>query len=340
MSRADWKSAPRVMQQTFRIAGLGHCLPSKSLSELDIEARACLPAGWVRQHSGVLRRFECGPNETANSLASKAATIAMHEANLQWKDIDAIIDCSTSQQQPIPCNAAMLQSAFGAAAHGVPCFDVHSTCLGFILSLNVVNGLFASRAFNRVLVIAAETLLAGVNWKKPESATLMSDGAGAVVLERSEFEAPCVFVHETFSEEIESCQVRGGGHRLPYYQHTSDIDADFRFSMNGPRLFRLALRCLPAMIHAMLNLESTVQDKLIVVPHQASPSAVEAIRRLCNFSKEQFENRCSEVGNMAAASIPVLMSMMKQEGKIGPGDRLMLLGTSAGYSQAGIMFTL
>lgn len=271
-------------------------------------------------------------------MAGKACRAALQDAGRSVAEIDLIIDCSTSLYQPIPCNAAVYQSQLGPDAAGIPCVDVHGTCLGFVLALNMVNGLFATGAYRRVLLIASEAALAGVNWKEWESASLMSDGAAAVIVEACEPSESFVYRHQTFSEYRDACEVRSGGHRQGPFEYSPEHEADFRFSMNGAALFRVARQKLPGMINEVFQATTVQRNEVHIVPHQASPFAVESIRRIIDHPESLYHNRVARLGNMVAASIPVVLHQVIQESKVKRGDTLMLLGTSAGYAQAACTF--
>jgi 3-oxoacyl-[acyl-carrier-protein] synthase-3 len=326
------------MHQHFEIVGSGLYLPRLRLTDEDIDRRAGLPAGWVRRHAGVHTRHECAEPETLSSMARAAATAALDDAGLGWRDLDLIVDGSACRQQPIPCNAACLQAAFGEQARGIPCFDVQSTCLGFVIALHLANGLFAAGAHRRILVVCSESGLAGVNWKEPESAALMGDGAAAVVLGRIEPTPTYFYRHETFSQHLDACQVTGGGHNLPPFVCTPQNEASYRFHMDGPRLFRAAFAHLPGLINPLIEQAEADRETLQVIPHQASPRAVEGVRRLLGFRPENYHNRAAELGNLAAASIPAVLHLCRSEGVVSRGQTALLLGTSAGYSQAGLIF--
>src|SRR4051794_39887805 len=132
------------MNQHFQVPGTGLYLPRRKLTDEDVDARAGRPAGWARAHVGVLERYECLPPEDLATMACAAVRCAMRDAGVGWGDIDLILDGSTCRYQPIPCNAAYLQQFLGPDAQGIPCMDVQSTCLGFVLGLHVANALFAS----------------------------------------------------------------------------------------------------------------------------------------------------------------------------------------------------
>lgn len=322
------------MLQHFRILSTGIYLPSHLVTDADMDCLLGCSPGWTSRHSQVLQRYHCLPPETIATMAGNAARSALANAQLPVEAIDLIIDCSTSLYQPIPCNAAIYQAQLGKAASGIPCVDIHGTCLGFVLALNMVNGLMATGAYQRILLLVSEGALSGVNWQEPESAALMSDGAAAVIVERQQPTDGFLFEHQTFSEFAHACEVRSGGHRCGPFEYKPEAEADYRFHMNGPLLFRIAKQRLPPMVERLFDAASVPRDSIHIVPHQASPLAVESIRRLIRHPAARYYNRCAQLGNMVAASIPVVLHQVLSESRIQRGEVMMLLGTSAGYSQA------
>ena len=325
------------MWQHFDIKGTGIYLPRRRLSAEDSDRRAGLPLGWARSHAGVLNRHEFAQPETLAGMAREAVAAAMTSSGVAWNDIDLIMDGSTCQQQPIPCNAAGLQAEFGPDAHGIACMDVHSTCLGFILALHVANSLFATHAYRHILIVCSEAGLTGVNWKEPESACLVGDGAAAVLRAQGERRPTWFFAHETYASYLDACHVRGGGHNLPAFACRPENEAAFRFHMDGPLLFRAAAKHLPPMTEALLRAAGLDKDHLHAIPHQASPKALAIVRRLLGFAPDRFHDR-AHLGNTASASIPIVLHQCRSEGIIPDGANVVLLGTSAGYSQAAAIF--
>lgn len=328
------------MWQHFEILGTGSFLPGPGVTATEIERRGRLPLGWIEQHTRVAMRHECAEPETLASMARQAIGRALEDAAASWSDIDLLIDCSTSRHQPIPCNAAILQSLFLPEADGISCMDVHGTCLGFLLGLNVANALLATGAYRRILLVASEAPLTAANWDEPESSTLLGDGAAAIVVGKREPIETYFFLHETFSEHVAECEVRGGGHTLPAFHYTTDVDQHYRFHMDGPRLFKTALMRLPPLVEQLLIESKVAVENVMFVPHQASPHAVEAVRRRLKVPTERFVNRARVTGNLASASIPLVLDQMRRERVISTGQAIMFLGTSAGYAQAGMLFTL
>ncbi len=328
------------MWQHFEIIGSGLHLPQRKLTAPDVDARAGLPTGWTAEHTGVLERYECVAPETLTTMAQRAIEQAMREAAIPWSDVDLILDASTCRHQPIPCNAAVIQNALGSDAEGIACMDVQSTCLGFIVALQVANALFGTGGYRNILIVCSEAALLGVNWNEPESACLMGDGAAAVVLRRSEPRPGYVYAHQTFAQHLDVCQIRGGGHLLPVTTYTAETDSTFRFHMDGPQLLRVAAKHLPSMAQSLLRDADLEPDGVHLVPHQAAPKALNLIRRLLHFKADHFHNRVATMGNLIAASIPAVLHQCRVEGLLPKGQPVMLLGTSAGYSQAGVIFRM
>lgn len=328
------------MQQHFEVLGSGQYLPQRKLTAEDVDARANQRSGWTRKHTGVLVRYECAAPETLASMAKEAVTAAMRDAGTGWGDIDLILDASTCRHQPIPSNAAYLQHTLGAAAAGIPCFDIQSTCLGFIVALHMANALLATGAYRHILIVCSEQALLGVDWTEPESACLMGDGAAAVVLRRTDPREGYFYAHQTFGEHLDACQIRGGGHVLPVTTYTPETERTFRFHMDGPQLLRVAAKHVPPMTRDLIARSGVDARELHVVPHQAAPKALTVVRRLLGFHPERFHNRVAQMGNMIAASIPAVLHQCLAERLLPAGEPVLLLGTSAGYSQAGLIFRM
>jgi 3-oxoacyl-[acyl-carrier-protein] synthase III len=334
-----------VAEQNFRIVGTGSYLPKQVVTAEEMDRRVRRESGWCRSHVGVVNRYECVAPETMVTMASEAIRLAMEQAQIGWDAIRVIIDCSTSQFRPIPCNAAHYQHYFGELASGIPCFDIQSTCLGSIVALNLVNGWFGSGLEGHVLLVASETGMGGTNPDQPESACLIGDGAAAVVLRGEKSNTKIVYAHETYSQFIDLCHVEGGGHKLPVFEYAEARKKEYLFSMDGPRVFRVAFRHLPPMVSSLLTLWRTQEpdlntELLQYVPHQASPRALEVVHALLKVETERFHIAVDKIGNLVAASIPFMLDRVRRQGLVSKGDRVLLLGTSAGYSQAALGFEL
>lgn len=332
------------LEQNFRITGTGSALPTKSVSAEEVDQRSGKASGWTRSRVGITTRFECTAPQTLLSLGSMAVERALKKSGCDWSQIDLIIDCSTTKIRPIPCNAAHIQSSFFDEASGIPCFDIESTCLGFIVAVHVANALFTTGLYRNIIIVAMEGSLKAANWAEIESAALLGDGAAAVVLSYQRTGVQFLFAHETFSDHLELCKIDGGGHQLPAIDLCAENRRAFLFHMDGPAVFRIASEKLPLMVNRLLQQwqwhhPSGIRD-VQVVPHQASPRALSLIRKILGLPEDRFHVGMENVGNMAAASIPWMLDSLLEHGTVSKGAPLMLLGTSAGYSQAALIFTL
>jgi 3-oxoacyl-[acyl-carrier-protein] synthase III len=320
------------MQQHFRIAGSARYLPRERISADALDQQLGLPHGTTFARTGVQTRHRAAAPENALSMAKIVCEQALAAAGWRAGDLDLLIDASLCLQQPIPCNAALIQKALGTSAAGVACMDVHASCLGFFAALRTVNGLFASGDARRVLVVCAETPLAGVNWSEPESACLMGDGAAAFVFEAVKPTAACSLRMETFAEGAHLCEVVGGGHVLPPFDYRPEIEAKYRFHMDGKAVHKLASRLLPPLVSRVLRETGCALDDLEVVPHQASGPAVELVARRLGICRERLHASLAEHGNLVSASLPFVLHAVRE---LRPaGTRVLLLGTAAGYTQA------
>lgn len=290
------------------------------------------------RHTGVRFRYEAGADESGTAMARRVVLDAVKSANLTLADLDLLVDASLCLQQPIPSNSALIQEALGREVSGCATMDVHSSCLGFVVALQTVNGLFAAEAYDRAVIVCGETPLRGVNWDEPESAHLMGDGAAAIVLERCVAREGCAFRFQTFGEGAQLCCVEGGGHRLPPADYAASNRARYEFHMDGKGVHKFASQRLPAMVREAIVASGVSLEELHVVPHQASGPSIELLARRLGIDRGRLHSSVENHGNMVAAGIPFVLHAARAE--LALGTRLMLVGTAAGYSQAAAIFTL
>ncbi|WP_404425927.1 3-oxoacyl-[acyl-carrier-protein] synthase III C-terminal domain-containing protein [Nibricoccus sp. IMCC34717] len=198
-------------------------------------------------------------------------------------------------------------------------------------ALNTVNGLFASGAASRALIVCAETPLQGVNWNEPESACLMGDGAVAVVVEKATYSTPCSIRMETYGEGAHLCEVRGGGHRLTPFLYAEARRAEYQFHMDGKSVHKFASKVLPPLLEKSLAEAGRPLEDYNVVPHQASGPALEFMRRRLGIEERRFHVSIGDHGNMVAAGIPFVLDSVRRH--LPTGAPVMLIGTAAGYTQ-------
>jgi 3-oxoacyl-[acyl-carrier-protein] synthase-3 len=204
----------------------------------------------------------------------------------------------------------------------------------------VASGLMQSGTYRHILITCSEAPLAGVDWHEPDVASLFGDGAAAVVVRYRESPAWGVFMQETHSQYLLACRVDGGGHLHMANEYTPENDSFFRFHMDGKILMRAVHKHLPPMFRQIVSCPHVDLARLHVIPHQGAPKALEMVRRWIDVPEERFHRHVADYGNLVAASMPVLLHQCMESGAIRAGSQVMVVGTSAGYSQAAIVFDI
>ncbi len=315
--------------------------PERRISSQSIDSRLELPPGTVEAKTGVVNRFHFARGQdSVVSLAAKAAKQALDRAELRLSEIDLILAAGATPEQLIPTNSVLIHKALGAPAH-VGAMDLDSTCLSFISGLEVAAALLASGSRRRILLINSELGSSGINPRHEESVGLFGDAATCFVLEAGDEHSPRLIGSRfaTYSEYSDFCTLEGGGSRLPGFEYNEMHRERYFFNMQGTKLFKAALMYLPAFINGFL-IEVGIDMKSIdvVVPHQASASAVELIRQKLEIPKERMINILKNYGNCISASLPMGLAGCLGENvegchlRIEPGNRVLLIGTGAGLT--------
>ncbi len=318
-----------------KIAGLGHYLPERRVTNTEIEENLGLKPGWIARATGVLERRRASAEETNSRMAAQAARRALAAAGLDISDVDLIVGASASLEQMIPCTAALVQRELGAPEGKSACFDVNATCLSFAVALQIVAPLIAAGVYRTVLIFSSEVVGESLNPNEPESAALMGDAAAAAVL-TSAGENESARLHlsrfATFSGSAHLTQIRGGGTRC-HPNNRSNTPETNQFCMHGPSVFRAASRILPAFMSEFFEtLEWRSEMVDLIVPHQASGHALVSIASRLGFSDSQLFVNLPRRGNCVAASLPLALSEAAEEGRLHRGDRILLVGTGAGLT--------
>ncbi|NEW05744.1 beta-ketoacyl-ACP synthase III [Paenibacillus sp. SYP-B3998] len=324
-----------------KIIGSGKYMPTRSITAQEMDEKLQVAPGWVLKKTSVNTRFFV-ESETASEMGARVAHEALAAAGLTFSDIDCLVSTSGTMEQPIPCTAALIQRAMGYEHSGIPSFDINSTCLSFVAGLDVMSYMVDAGRYRRILLVASEVASKGLNWQQKESAALFGDGAAAVIIERTEAGDHSRILHaamETYSSGAHYSEIRGGGSTKPARSYRLEIDDEYSFDMNGEAIFRMASKLLPAFLDNMLKATGNqIKDFKLVIPHQGSAMAMRLLQRKLHIAEEQMMYITPDHGNTIAASIPMGLHEAIRQRRIERGDRVLLLGTSAGFSMGGIIF--
>jgi len=321
----------------LRLQGVGSYLPPWIVDSSEVDRRTGVPNGWTLRHTGVAQRRQIDHHTTVQMAASALRSAF---ATCPWKDPfpDLLLNAGSTPQQPIPCTAALVAQEMGW--HGIPCFDVNATCLGFVVALQVAGALLAAGNYRRIAIVCSEIASIGLNWKQPESAGLMGDGAAAVLIEAGAGDSTLFqTLVETWPEGAATTEVRGGGTKLPPFHHQAGENTDeYLFDMQGLAVFRLAAAKMEPFVERLVGSSSSRWDDIDwVIPHQASLPAIRHLRRRLGIPASKVVETIQHHGNVISASMPLALHELILSGRLHRGQTVMFLGTSAGLSLGGAL---
>ncbi len=324
----------------FSLRGTGLSLPQRIVSSESLDREIGKSPGWLEAHCGVRQRHVCGA-ESQDDLAALAAQAAMAEAETLPETIDLLISASAIPKQPIPATAPLIARRLGIPNGSCATLDVNSTCLSFLSGFDVATAMLAAGRCRCVLIVSSEIASRALPWRTdPATAGLFGDGAAAAILTAPK---PDDISHvravrfETHHDGYEACQLAAGGTGIDFHNEPDRFAAGSFFQMNGHELFKLTAARFPPFVERLLASAKWRHDEVdVVVPHQASQLALGHLAKRCGFPKEKIVDIVATHGNQIAASIPTALHVARQQGRIGRGSKVVLLGTSAGVSFGGV----
>ena len=313
------------------ITGWGMSVPESVLTNEDLSKIVDTNDEWIRNRTGIRERRIAGDEETTASLAVEASLKALQVANLHPTDVDLII-CSTSTPEHIfPATACLVQDRIGA--HKAGAFDLSAACSGFIYAINMAAQSIRSRSIQNALVIGSETLSRFVNWQDRSTCILFGDGAGAFVLQASDMPGGVLSaVMHSDGSGGDSLILQGGGSKYPATEATIQEGKHF-IEMDGNEVFRFATRVMAQSTREALEIAEMELDEINwIIPHQANMRIIAAAARGLKMPLERFIVNLDRYGNTSTASIPIATVEAVQEGKLKPGDKIVLVGFGAGLT--------
>lgn len=323
------------------ISGTGAAVPAIKKKSSSFDEQLGKSSGWLFKRTGVKSRYVC-VDESQEQLAVSAAQKALADAGLTIKDIGLVLFGAAVGRQPIPATAPLILKLLDDSGHIAAAFDVNATCLSALQAMDIADLWIKNKRCEHVLVISSEIPSRALPWEnQPEIAGLFGDGAAAVVLSASEYKNVGIqkFMLETYPQGYDACQLPAGGTRFDFHNEYETFAARSFFEMNGKLLYKITADVMPGFIDRLLETTGwSKEDVDLVVPHQASSGALIHLSRRCGFSQEKIINIIANVGNQVAASLPTALEKAFQMGRITPGTKVLMIGTSAGISLGGMTY--
>jgi 3-oxoacyl-[acyl-carrier-protein] synthase-3 len=313
-----------------RIAGLGHYLPERVLTNADLERMVETSDQWIRDRTGIEERHVAREDETSSSLGLHAARMALDHANIDPADIDLVIAATTTPDGLFPSVASLIQDKIGARNAGA--FDVNAACVGFLSAFATATQFVATGSCKRVLVVGTEVLSRITNWSDRGTCVLFGDAAGAVVLEAAEFGGPLGFVLRSDGSKKDALFAEGAcGPRDS--EGNAPAPHLCMINMDGPAIFKFAVQAMTGAVRdALVRSQLTVDDVDVLVPHQANLRIIQGTAKALGIPQEKALITVHKYGNTSSASIPVALSEAAREGRLREGDRLAICAFGGGLA--------
>lgn len=318
------------MKRVSLVRSTGSYLPERVMTNHDIAGQVDTSHEWIVQRTGIRERRIAGASEPTSYMAAEAARRALKSAGLNPGDIDGIIVATTTPDHTFPAVAVQVQAALGCPP--CPAFDVQAVCSGFVYALSVADSMLKIGLAGRFLVIGADRMSALIDWTDRSTCILFGDGAGAVVLEAREAEAPGtdrprgILASRLFAD--------GRQKDLLYTDGGPSTTGTAGFlKMQGREVFR----------HAVMHMSEIVSDTLAaagasaaeldwLLPHQANLRIIESTAQKLGLDMGKVIVTVGRHGNTSAASIPLAFDEAVRDGRIREGHLVLLEALGGGLT--------
>ena len=312
------------------VHGIGHSVPEKRLTNVDLEKLVATSDDWIVQRTGIKERRISTPEETTSTIATKASLEALERSGTAPSDIDIIVCGTVTGDMPFPATSCLVQEAIGANRAGA--FDVGAACAGFIYSASVAAAMIETGQASTALVIGADTLTKFVDWTDRSTCVLFGDGAGAVVLKAEENTDRGVLRTVLLSDGGGACHidVEVGGSRYPSGSEQAKGHRPHIF-MAGAEVYRFAVTAMgDACCRVLAEAGLTTDDVDLFVPHQANLRIIESAAKRLKLPPEKVFINVEKYGNTSGGSIPLGLYEAAEEGRLKQGMLVMTVGFGAG----------
>lgn len=306
-----------------KIIGTGSYLPAQVRTNADLEKMVDTSDEWIVTRTGIRERRIAAPDETVATMGFEAAERALEMAGVSKDDIGLIIVATTSGSHAFPSSACMIQNML--AIKDCAAFDLAAACAGFTYGLSVADQYIKNGAVKHALVIGADVLARTLDPSDRGTIILFGDGAGAVVLSASE-EPGIISTH------LHADGRYGQLLTLPY-QDRAQQDQPAYLTMSGNEVFKVAVTELAHIVDETLaanNLERTEIDWL--VPHQANLRIITATAKKLGMGMDKVVITLDRHGNTSAASVPAALDEAVRDGRIKPGQLVLLEAFGGGFT--------
>jgi 3-oxoacyl-[acyl-carrier-protein] synthase-3 len=306
------------------LKGVGSALPARRVDNAELAAAVDTSDEWIVERTGIRSRYLAGDGETTATLATEACRKALADAGLEPADIGLIVLATATPDQTFPSSATKVQHLLGIT--DAIAFDVHAVCTGFLYALTVADSMLRGGNARRALVIGAETFSRILDWEDRTTCVLFGDGAGAVVLEAQESDDKGILATKLHADGRwgDMLYVDGG---------PSTTGTVGKLRMKGREVFRHAVVNLAEVLGEVLEAANlSPADVDWVVPHQANARIIDATARKLGLDPARVVMTVDRHANTSAASVPLALDVAVKDGRIKPGDLVVLEAMGGGFT--------
>ena len=308
------------------IIGTGSFLPPTIIDNNELAKMVKTDDEWIREHTGIVERH-IATDETTSFMATQASLAAIENAGIDPRDIDLVLLATLSPERATPSMSCIVQDKIGAV--NATCFDLNAACSGFVYALQTADAYIRAGFAKTVLVIGSETLSKMVDWKDRSTCILFADGAGAAIVQDCE--------HGIISSVTRSDGSKGMSLKCKERSTRNILNKKYEdkhyIQMIGPDIFKFAVRKVPACIDVLLSRANLSKDDVdYFVLHQANARIVASVSKKMEVPLDKFPMNVEHCGNTSSASVPILLDELNREGKLKPGDKIVLCGFGGGLT--------
>ncbi len=313
-----------------KIIGTGSAVPKKILTNADLEKLVDTSDEWITSRTGIRERHIVSEGEHFSELCTRAGEQALKRSHLKPEDLDMILVGTISGDMPFPATSCLVQRNLGATRAAAS--DIGAACVGFLYSLHLADGLIQSGKAQNVLVIGGEILSRYVDWTDRNTCVLFGDGAGAVVLQGTRGDhgilGSLMKANGSYHDFI--CMPGGGSDRPANDPKSIEERLPF-IKMKGNETFKVAIKAMADVTTELLAEQGFTKDQIdIFIPHQANLRIIDAVGERLKIDPKKVCKNVERYGNTSAASIPIALDECVREGRVKPGDLVLLTAFGAG----------
>ena len=311
-----------------QVAGVGAYLPAQVVTNEDLALRLNTSDAWIRERTGIQERRIAADDELTSDLAVAAAEQALRAAQVRAASVDMIVLATATPDETFPATATTVQARLGMTRGFA--FDVQAVCSGFVYALSVADNFIKAGQAKSCLVIGAETFSRILDWNDRTTSVLFGDGAGAVLLTAGTGDGTVgdrgVLSTHLFSD--------GRQHDLLYVDGGPSKTRTTGFlRMEGREVFRHAVTNLTEAIDAALQANGVAAEDIDwFVPHQANQRILDATARKAGVHPSRVVSTVAQHANTSAASVPLALATAVGDGRIKPGQLVLLEAMGGGFT--------